>query len=387
VTDTRPRPRHRVPRPVVALAMVALLVLAAVIAGPPTTGDPLDPDSTEPDGLRGLRDLLESVGVETEVSLELPVDTSTRVFVPLDLLGADRHEELRGWVRDGGTLVVADPTSPLHGLTPTGAGFESVLGATPRGPDCDLPALTEVGEVVHAGWAGLEVPAGAASCFPIAEGEEAWLVARAEGEGTVVALGSADPFTNGQLDRADNAVLAAALLGPAPGGEVVFVPRPPLGEGDTALLDLVAPRVWRGFGVLLVALLLGLAWRGRRLGLPVAERLPPVVPAAELARSVAGLLQRAHSREGAAAQLRAHARREVADRLGAATPTPGEELAALAATRIAVTPATARTALVDGPVADDDELVAVARATTALRRAIAAGVPPDDVASSDRRNG
>jgi hypothetical protein len=362
--------RRRLPRWVLALAMTALLVLAAVIAGPPTADEPLDPESVAPEGLRGVRDLLETVGVQTDVSLDLPIDISTTLFVPVDRLGQRRHDELIAWVREGGTLVVADPTSRLHGLGSSPPGFEGVLGATPRQPACDLRAVAEVDEVVHADWTGLRVPDDATGCFPI-DDEAAWLVVRSEGAGTIVALGSAAPFTNRNLDRADNAVLAGSLLGAAPGDRVVFVPRPPLGEGDATLLDLVAPRVWRGLGVLLVASLLGVLWRSRRLGPPVPERLPPVVPAAELARSVAGLLQRAHSHQGAAAQLRAQTRREVGTRLGAPGSASGEELARLAVARTGLAPDVAHAALVDGPVADDDDLVEVARAAGRVRDALA----------------
>jgi hypothetical protein len=181
---------RRPPRWVLAVAMTALLVLAAVITGPPATDEPLDPDSVAPEGLRGLRDLLEAVGVQTDVSLDLPVDMSTKLFVPVDRLGERRHEAIAAWVRDGGTLVVADPTSRLHGLGSSPPGFEGVLGATPRRPACALDAVEEVDEVVHAGWSGLTVPDGATGCFPIGD-EAAWLVARPEGAGTIVALGSA----------------------------------------------------------------------------------------------------------------------------------------------------------------------------------------------------
>jgi hypothetical protein len=364
--------RWRPSRWAIALAMVALLVLAAVITGPPGDTEPLDPDGTDRAGLRGVRDLLASVGVASEVSLDPPRDRSTRVFVPLDQLGTQRREAFLDWVREGGTLVVADPRSLLHDLAPTGAGFAGVFGATPRRTGCDLPALAEVGEVVHGGWVDLEVAEGATGCFPGGP-DEAWLVVLDEGEGTIVALGSAEPFTNGQLDRGDNAVLAAALLGPAPGAALVIVPRAPVGEGDVALLDLVPVRVWRGLAVLLLALVLGVVWRGRRLGLPVPERLPPVVPAAELARSVAGLLQRARSRPGAAALLRAHARQEVADRLGATRASVPEELVELAVARTGVPPEVARTALLDAPVGDDEALVEVARAAATLRAALSGG--------------
>jgi hypothetical protein len=360
--------RRRFPRWLVAVAMVGLLVAATLITGPPGSTAPLDPDSTASDGLRGVRDLLTEVGVDVEVSLERPVDISTKVFVPLDLLGTQRRDDLLAWVRDGGTLVVADPGSPLHGLTSGGAGLAGALGATPRRPNCDLEGLDEVGEVLHSGWRGFEAPDGAVACFPVGD-DQAWLVVRREGEGTVIALGSADPLTNGQLDRADNAVLAAALLGPAPGDHLVVVPRPAVGEGDTGLLDLVPTRIWRGLAVLFVAVVLAALWRSRRLGPPVAERLPPVVPSAELARSVAGLLQRAHSRQGAADQLRAGARREAAERLGAAPMSRPADLVALATTRTTIDPDVARTALLDGPVDDDQTLVAVARASAETRRA------------------
>jgi hypothetical protein len=382
MTSSEPRPdvttqpgargTRRLPRWALALAMTILLIVAAVVTGPPAGDDPLDPDSVASEGLRGVRDVLEAMGVQTDVSLDLPLDMSTTLFVPVDRLSAQRHETITAWVREGGTLVVADPSSRLHGLESSPPGLDGALGATPRPPACPLEAVSEVDEVVQAGWTGLTVPEGATRCFPVGD-EAAWLVARPEGAGTIVALGSAAPFTNRNLDRADNAVLAASLLGPASGDRVVFVPRPPLGEGDATLLDLVAPRVWRGLGVLLVAALLGVLWRSRRLGAPVPEQLPPVVPAAELARSVAGLFQRAHSREGAAAQLRAHARREVGARLGAAGSASGEELAQLAVARTEVAPDVARTALVDGSVADDGGLIEVARASGTLRRAVAGG--------------
>jgi hypothetical protein len=368
--------RRRLPRWALAAPAVALLVAAAVLAGPPAGDAPLDPTSVAPDGLRGVRDLLAEMGVESDVSLDPPVDTSTNVFVPVDLLDRARRQALLAWADTGGTLVVADPGSPLHGLTATGRGLAGFVGGTARTPACDVGGLADVGEVLHAGWVGYEVPDGGTACFPLGEEGEAWLVVQAVGEGTIVALGSADPFTNAQLDRTDNAVLAATLLGAAPGDRLVVVPRPPVGEGDRGLLDLVAPRVWRGLGLLLLAVLLGLAWRGRRLGPPVAERLPPVVPAAELARSVAALLQRAGSRDGAARLLRERARRDVVAGLRADPTTSPEDLVHLLTARTGLPEATARTALVaEGGGDEDERLVAVARAAAATRAAAVRGLP------------
>jgi hypothetical protein len=364
----------RVPRWALAASMVGVLVLAVVLVGPPAGETPLDPASTAADGLRGVRDLLEGSGVQVDVSLEQPVDISTRAFVPIDRLTAADRAGWLDWVRAGGTLIVADPGSRLHGLPPAGGGLAGALGATPRAPACDLPALAAVEQAVHAAWRGYEVPTDGDACFPVGE-DAAWLVVRPEGRGTVVALGAADPFTNGQLDRADNAVLAAALLGPSPDDRLVIVPRPAVGGGDTTLVDLVPTRIWHGLLLLLVAAVLGVLWRGRRLGPPVADRLPPVVPAAELARSVADLLQRAGSRDGAARQLRANARRDVGTGLGAPAGTEPTALVELLADRTGLDATTASLALLDTPVGDDRGLVDVARAAREARRAAGSGLP------------
>jgi hypothetical protein len=92
-------------------------------------------------------------------------------------------------------------------------------------------------------------------------------------------------------------VLAAALLGPAPGDRLVVVPRPDEAPtGGDGLLGLVPDGVWQLLALLVLALLLAVVWQGRRDGVVVSESLPPVLPSAELARSLAGLLQRRRPR-------------------------------------------------------------------------------------------
>lgn len=367
-----PRRARRWPWLVAALAS---LVVVAVLSAP-TSDVPYDPDGVGPEGLRGVVDLLRAVDVEVAVSLEPPDDAATRVFVPVDRLGAQRREALLAWVRDGGTLVVAGTTSPLHdlvGVTDPLGGF----GTTERELSCDPDGLLEaVGEIAQQRWDGLQVPAEADGSCGLLEDGIAWLVTRPEGQGRIVAIGSADAFVNARLGRVDNAVLAASLLGPAPGDRLVIVPRPPVGEGDTSLLDLVAPRVWQAGLVLLVALLVGLVARGRRLGPPVPETLPPVLAAAELAVSVGELLQRAGDRDTAARRLRADARRTTARALGLAADLDAGDLAVLAAERTGIERRLAATALVDAPVADDQDLLGIARAVHLLRSRLASSPPP-----------
>lgn len=350
----------------VAAALVTV-VLAVLVLGPPgEDGLPFDPRSTAPDGLAGVVELLGESGVQVDIEISLPDDTSTRVFVPVDQLTTERRAEVEDFVTRGGTVVVAGDASPLHDLTPAGAPVSDVFGATTRAPAC--PELAEVGPVEHDAWAAMEVPDGAIACFTD-DGDTAWLVSRSRGAGHVIAIGSATPFTNGWLAEADNAVLAAAVLGPGEEDRLVVIPRPEVGEGETPLIELVPAGVWRFLALILAAAVVGVLWRARRLGPPVEERLPPVLPSAELARSVAQLFQRSGDRDAAATRLRDDVRREVGRWLGVPAGTPDARVAELLAERTDVSVDDARTALLDGPVADDAALSHLAAAVVRVRDA------------------
>ena len=339
-----------------------VLLASGLLTGPEGDADAFDPASATPDGLLGLVRLLESQGVVIDVSLEPPVDMSTVAFVPVDRLGRHRDAWQR-WVEAGGLLVLADPGSPLHDLTPVAARFVDAVGPTSRVPGCR--ELGAVGMVTHSGWSGYEIPPGAASCFPLGAGS-AWLVVDTVGAGRLVALGSPAPFANAALALDDNAVLAATVLAPAPGDRLVVVPRAPVGEGEMALLDLIPPRVWRGLAMVALAALLAAVAVGRRLGRVVDDDLPPVLPASELAYSLGGLLQRAGRPDDAAATLREEARRAVARATGAARPLPDDELVGLAVDRLGVHPGVAGTALGDRPVDDERALLEVHAAVCAI---------------------
>jgi hypothetical protein len=341
---------------------VAALVLAAVLAGPPPGEADLDPRSTAPGGLHGLLAIGEAMGGQVDISSNLPSDTSTRLLVARDELSSAQHEELAAFLSDGGVAVVADPTSSLHELQPAAAPLEDLVGARGRAPACSLEPLAEVEQVVHAAWQGYEVEDVETTCFPVGD-DQAWLVLQPRGEGWLVSLGSAGPLVNAALDRADNAVLAATLLFPEPGASLRVLEAEP-GAGQTALDELVPPRVVRGLALVLLASLVAVAAVARRLGRPVEERLPPTVPTAELTRSIGALLQRAGQREGAAARLRHRAREELGRRVG--PDLPAEALVARAVSRLGLDHDDAARALLDRPVADDQELVAVAAAAARL---------------------
>jgi hypothetical protein len=383
-TRTAPEARRRTRRRngAVALLALGLLVVLALQLGTPEAQTPLDPQSTSPDGLRGVVDLLRSVDVDVDVSTRLPDDPAVRVFVPAERFVADRHDEVVAWVEAGGTLVVAGP-STLHGLAPASASLGDAFGSSARPPGCGARGLTTLDAVLAPNWPMLVGPADARVCFgppgsasTDADGDDervGWLVDTDAGAGRIVAIGSAAPLTNRWLGEEDNAGLAAALLAPAPGDAVVILPPPApgeLGQGSTPLVALVPDGVWRGLWLAGVAALAAAVWRGRRLGRPVAERLPPVLPSAELARSIGGLLQRAGSRDQAAATLRQDLRTTAGRSLGVPDALPPDHLAATVSARTGLPIDVAHTALVDAPVQDDAGLTAVAVAVASAREAL-----------------
>jgi len=384
LTTTASRPttrRSRTAQLLLGAVGLLALVLSVFLLGPPVDGLPLDPGSVAPDGLRGVVEVLEELEVDVTVDLTPPEDRDVRALLPVDRLDAATRAAWEDWIETGGELVVADPGSPVHDLAPVGS--DQLFGRSARSPDCDL--LPEVGEVLHSAWEGVEVPDGATTCFAVGE-DGAWLVRTARGEGTVVVLGSAAPLTNGLLDEADNAVLAAALLGPAPGARLVVIPRPDeVPAGEDGLLALVPDGVWQLLALLVLALLLAVVWQGRRDGVVVTEALPPVLPSAELARSLAGLLQRKGDRADAAERLRRGNRRTVARTLGMAPGAPPETLLHEVLRRSAVAHEDAEVALLPGEVDDDASLVAVAAAGRRLRADLTRG--PSEQAGASEQTG
>ncbi|MEQ8717062.1 MAG: DUF4350 domain-containing protein [Acidimicrobiales bacterium] len=344
-------------RPLVIIGgfvLVVALVLAA-IAGQDDDGGVLDPDGTGPAGLRALVRLVETADGEVDESIG-PRDDTTVVAVFRDRLTGDQRAEVRDWVADGGTLVVADASSPL---APEPASRILEFDLTPGRGTCDVGALDALTTISADTVGRYEVAAGNRSCF--GDGDAAWLVATDWGDGTVVAIADPGPFINARIAEADNAALVLALLAPVDGGSVVIA-RGAVGSGDRGLLDLVADPVWLAVIQLGVAFVL-FAWaRGRRLGAVVDETRPVVADGAALVRSTGRLLGRTVAVDALAAELR---ERTIAD-IGVDP-------------RLA--PALARQhgfdrddvdELFSRPVADDDGLVALAADLDRLRDAMLA---------------
>ncbi|MFV0258559.1 MAG: DUF4350 domain-containing protein [Acidimicrobiales bacterium] len=294
---------------VLVLAMVVIGL--AALAGRAPDDDSFDPRSTAPAGARGLVEFLEAGGVD--VSEGWP-DGRTDVALarPAELSDNDAAR-LADWAAAGGHLVLLG-----EGNTPYEQIVTDGTGSVTNGPGCEIPVLDDVAQVSGAGrLVMLAAPADDPVRRCLGRAGSGWFVTeRAWGTGRITTVASVEPFTNGRLDEADNAVLAGRLLAPDPASgsstRLSFLYRPPPGPQDgLPLSDLVSDQVtWYGRHLLVVLGLLA-AWAVRRFGDPVDE--PPVV---ELPGSLSVLATgRLHQRNGDRAAAYRSTRRALVGRL------------------------------------------------------------------------
>lgn len=303
-----------------ALLGSALLVVGFVTSGRRNeTGQPLDPDSTAALGTRGLVELLERF--DASVTRGLPDDRSTVVLVLIDQLTTDQRADLERWVEDGGTVVVADPGSPL---SPDLAFPVIERRDTLRSGACSVAALD-----------GLELEAGtfllydsaAASSTCFADDAGAFVHVVEMGQGRVVSIGGAIAVTNQYLDEGDNAVLAVELLIPGPERSTVAVLfEPILAPGSRTLSDLIPSSARWAAAQLLVAVAVMIFWKARRFGRPVIEAQPVKLPGSLLVRASGELRRRSGGFASADRVLRRHHEQTLCRRLKLPADLPVSEL-------------------------------------------------------------
>lgn len=376
----RPAGRWRRLRAPVALAVAVLLAAVAGLAlVGPAGGGYLDPGSVAPDGARAVVQVLRTHGVDVrvrtrfdDVARDLAGGSDATVVVArTDLLLGRRTADLRSAVQDAGAdLALIGPQQALLadlGL-PLVIGGNSPDDASVRDPSCSDVVAARAGSALLGGLAYRAGPEGSAvtACYPVATG--AGLVAlTGPGGGRTTVLGSGDALTNERLDDAGDAALAVGTLG-ARARLVWWTPNPAdTGVGPPpSLRDLLPPGVLWAAGQLVVALLVAMVWRGRRLGRLVPEPLPVVVRSVETTLGRGRLYRRARARGRAASVLRAAAVERIAVTCHLTHSADPREVAVAAAARTR-RPVTDVTALLVGPEPTDDAaLVTLARALDSL---------------------
>jgi hypothetical protein len=226
----------------------------------------------------------------------------TIVLLEPDALLHSEGARLIAFVRAGGRLVYgsSQPRRTLPALlyeSPVwrSGGRSNYFGQARGGTDA-----AGVGEVRTAGEGRWTSFGGYEAQLRTADGA-ALLVQRRIGRGTIELLADVSPLQNRLLSTADNAQLALDILGP-PGRLAVFV-ESVHGYGDSRGLAALPVR-WRlAFLGLVLAGLLWIAARARRLG-PAEQSLEVSPPArSAYADAIALLLQRTNDQQRIAATL------------------------------------------------------------------------------------
>jgi hypothetical protein len=238
------------------------------------------------------------------------------VFTPTSPYTADDAERTRLWVRSGGVLVYAseqgDPElDRAFGVTRLG-GFTrgDLLQANPI-----VPGVTSV-----AGGTVVMPVDPAADQVPFLRSSDGLVVGYVQriSSGTIVVL--ADPLVlcNGYLDKKDNGLLLADLLGLAsPSAAVLFDE-----YHHGVILSDFAPQAWvttpwgAGLLWLLVAVFVGLVLRGRPFGPRVQRPAEAARTDVEWAAAVGQLLRRSGARAVTLGLLAEATERAVATQTG-----------------------------------------------------------------------
>lgn len=311
--------------PVVVLLLV---VLAGVALATVTGGRPrgyLDPRAADPSGSRAVASLLRDQGVtvnlvRTAAEMRAAASAGDTLLVTSPDLLVDSQARA---VRDtGADLVLADAQAPERYVP--GVTLHGALGGDALGPGCALAAAQRAGDVdadglgysVDAEQADVAGGAQIEQCYSV-DGDPSLVHVVDDGGRSVTLLGIAAVLTNDHLDEEGNAALALGLLG-ARDRLVWYLPTPgdlPAGA-QRSFYDLLPEGVGWALVQLIVAVLVLMAWRARRLGPVVPEPLPVVVRATETVEGRGRLYRRSGARDKAAAALRSASLRQVVPLLG-----------------------------------------------------------------------
>jgi hypothetical protein len=324
--------RRRIDPLYVVSAIVAIAALITIVltsstpaTGPTRSGSVYD---NGPGGAGALRRYLAAMGASTtslEGDLFEPTGASVVVILGASEAIGDRDiASLRGFVRSGGTLVVATELGIAERALLDSFGMR-VSGIAAPGTHplanaafADPPARSlSVDRAV-----GLVVPASAEVLAT--DGRTPFLAAVREGSGVFIAAGSLWPFLNGGLGEADNARAVLALVKPALSGRVVAFDEFHHGVHPTSDVMVLVEETWPGRALVFVMVvsLLYLVFSGRRLGPPVPLEVRPSRSSLEYVRGFAGLVRRSGHGEIARRRLRADLQTGLARGLGLDPATP-----------------------------------------------------------------
>jgi hypothetical protein len=333
----------------------------------------LDPGDTGPDGGHALADLLAGRGQQV-IRASAPASGGPASGGGLELVtspGLLSAAQLTQLARFPGDLLLVDPdAAALRAIAPA-VRLRGLGADIPVKPHCAAQPAAVAGDATLGGAVLRTSDPAAQACYPNGGGYS--LIRYTDRSRVISVLGSGAPLTNEFLSERGDAALAMNLLRYA--RRVVWLTpsaapqaaAPPATTGQRPFFSLVPRPVYLIATQLGVAALLAAAWRARRLGPLVAERLPVIVRAAETVEGHGRLYQARRARDRAAGQLREAARGRVARLLSA---PGGTRLTATVAARTGRQQDAVTSLLYGPPPESDAALVTLASDLDTLEREV-----------------
>lgn len=368
------------------ILVLTLIVLLLVRARP--APEPFDPRSGQPDGARGLVLTLERLGASVDDTRTVPPEQSgTTVMVLDDRLDDEQRVQLVEFAEAGGTVVVADPLSSLHGGSGLDGGSSVIVGrelpedrlsaereANIEPGDCTVASLTTSRGLYVPD--GLLFPVGPAETQCFTRGNNSFVIERSVGNGIIIGLGDNKIFVNKHLRRADNAALAAALLVREPGASVTVLigngaspTISDIGSGDDTLVDLVPPWVWMALALGALSFVVFAISRSARLGRIVSEPVAVPIAGSELVSATGNLMARAGHAERAGWLVLSRLHRDLSQAHNVDLSAPLEVLDRAVSDLSGTAPGDVAQ-LLARVASDDNSLLDIARRARRLRRQV-----------------
>lgn len=362
--------------PWVLLALVVIIGAAALSTylTAPRPGGPMDPDSTSPDGARALVTLLRERGVDVVAAgdiaaVEKAARPDTLVLVAQTFFLSDDAVLHRLAAVPGDRLLVAPVSRTREALSPQ-IRLDGTTTFNDSTPGCDLREATRAGEVQF----GLGDRYQAVGDVTLTRCYGGALVRYTDDGREVTVVSASDFMANSGLLKQGNAALAMNLAGSHP-RLIWYAPQHSesgqKSSGGAGIMDLIPDKVgWAVLQLCLVVLLLA-AWKGRRIGPLVAERMPVVVRASETVEGRGRLYRSRRARDRAAEALRTATLQRMMPRIGLGHDVGPAAIVSAVAQRCGLSPEGVSYTLFGPAPANDPDLVNLAIELDNLERQVA----------------
>lgn len=333
---------RRVRAPLAVVAFVVLGVIVIVLLAPAAKSNTyLDPAGADAAGTKALADILgerdfQVTSVYSAADALAAIGGSPRNAPPAVTLVITRPDLLTATQRaqlgraDADLFLVEPGAAALAAFAPavTVANPDAPFG-TAVDPRCAIAGARLAGPA-NTGRITYSAPRYAVGCYPV-DGHPS-VVRYVRAGRTVTILGTGLPLSNGWLAFQGNAALALNLLN-AHRGIVWLTPEPRIAQPPPPAgskhggPSLIPGAAWLVVLQLGVAVALAAAWRARRFGPLISERLPVVVRASETVEGHARLYQSRRARDRAASALRQGMLGRIQPALGLVAGAPADAVA------------------------------------------------------------